>query len=200
MKSYRLFLTSVFLIAVTVSGCGKKSDFKSRYSKSGTGAPVADGPKADAAGEQAQARGVSADIVDIARNFVHSGQMGPDAVRLVVRINNRDIPLSTVHNGTEITEGAFNSGEFLLMYSAMCGDVGCSSYFSSIDVYRNSEKIVQLGILHHFEPSLDGGFNVYQMFTPQESKPFFVGDSWDERGMVGYLNRAQSYIANSYIE
>lgn len=199
MKSSNLFLMSLVVIALTVSGCGKKSDFKSRYSKSGTGAPVADGPKADAAGEQAQAQGVSADIVNISRNFVHPGQMGPDAVQLVVRINNRDIQISTDHNGSQITEGALNSGEFLLMYSAMCGDVGCSSYFSSIDVYKNSQKIVQLGILHHFDESV-GGYNVYQMLTPQESKPFFVGDSWDDRGMVGFLNRAQSYIANSYIE
>lgn len=191
MKDYKILFIALTAVALTMSACAKKnSEFAARYAKNRMGAEVADGVKTQAAGEQAEAQGLLADIVNIQRYWTPESQPGPRVVMSTILINDQEMPVTTSHVGTEIVEGRVDVNGFTVVFHAMCGSVTCNPYYASMEIYQNNKMIIQEGVRKYFDKVTPDDRDVYQWFQPSEALPLMGVDSQDPQGMVGFLNRA----------
>lgn len=186
MKSLKTLLVPALVAIVALGGCAKKdSEFAARYATNGAGAAVKDGVAAADAGEQAAAKGLTrADIVQVTRN---SSGNGITVISQVV-LNNQQIQVTTQHSGTEVREGSLQVGNYYIQFHAMCANAACEPYFAAMEVYANSQLLIQEGIRIHFNNQAQ---SVYQLFSPSTAKPFYYQNMNNTGGVVGYLN---SYV------
>lgn len=193
MKDFKfIFITLLATAAFTMTACAKKdSEFAARYAKNKMGASVADGANTQEAGERAEAQGLLADVVGITKYFAAAGQPGPNVVMAKILINNQEMPVTTHHWGTEMVEGRVDVNGFTVVLHAMCGTTDCNPYYASMEIYKNSQMVIQEGVRKYFDERSPGE-DRYQWFTPEKALPLLGSDSADTRGMIGFLNSATS--------
>lgn len=191
MKNIRLL--SLLILAVALSACAKRdSEFAARYAKNRAGAQVVDGPKAEAAGEQAAAVGIEADIVGVEKYFSDMAtSYGPYIIRATLLLNSSQVPITMSHTGLTKVEGVTTIEGYTVVFRAICLNTACEPYYSSMEVYQNNVLQIQVGLKKHFNAALVDA-DRYQFFQPQEAKPLVGTSNADTNGLVGYLNSGSS--------
>ncbi|WP_413567978.1 hypothetical protein ACLWBD_09085 [Bdellovibrio sp. HCB117] len=197
-----LIITLLAVAAMSLSACAKKdSEFAARYQRNKMGATVVDGAKTQAAGEQAAAQGLEADVVNVTRHWTPEGQPGPRVVISTILVNNQEVPVTTVHSGTEQVNGRVDIAGYVVAFHAMCGNATCNPYYATMEVYQNNRMIIQEGVRVFFDKQTPADEDRYQWFKPEESLPLVgAGGVSDPTGMVGYFNTTQAVIGSGRIK
>lgn len=199
-KTVFIPLIAVSMMIFNVSCAKKDSDFAARYAKNKMGATVVDGQKTQEAGEQAAAQGLEADVVDIQRYWTPEGQAGPRVVMSTILINNQQVPVTTYHSGTEVSEGVVNVGNYKVVFHAMCANTSCGTYYAALEVYQNTGLIIQEGIRKHFDITGSEQQDLYQWFAPDKFLPFIQNSNIvDVNTMVGFLNQGTNLTSSGII-
>lgn len=189
MKNLKTVFIPLMAIAMLFSGCAKSnSDFAERY-KNRMGANPVDAGKTEAAGRNADANGLHADVVDIQRHWTDANQPGPRFVSAVILVNSQQTTVTATHFGTEISQGYVDVNGYKVVFHSMCGNDQCDAYYIALEVYRDQKMIIQEGIRKYFNPTNTDQTDIYQWFQPGESLPLLGADMLDLKGMVGYLNQ-----------
>ncbi|WII71030.1 hypothetical protein QJS83_11210 [Bdellovibrio sp. 22V] len=197
-----LFIVLMCATALGLTACAKQnSEFAARYARNKMGAQVADGKKTQAAGERAAAQGLQADVVGIERYWTPEGQPGPRVVISKILINDREMPVTTHHFGTEIAEGQVEVNGYTVVFHAMCGrSEDCNPYYAALEVYQNGKMVIQEGVRKYFEKTSANDKDLYQWFQPNEALPLLGSSVTDTRGMVGYLNAASTTAGSGIVK
>lgn len=188
MKKANLIFALV-VVSLALSACAKKdSEFAARYAKNKAGALVVDGKKTQEAAEYAAALGLEADIVAVQKYFSNMDtEYGPYLVMAKILINNKEIPVTMSHIGTKIVEGQTTVDGHVVVFHSICSNAACSPYYAAMEVYKNGERLIQVGLRKYFNPTAQQK-DLYEFFKPADALPLMGTTLDDTRGMVGYLN------------